>query len=242
MPLLKPTRVFRLMRPVLLTLLLFASLPAFPQTANSSQPEGTISGTVLNEDGQSFKGVQVCTYMMGAPSGSREARGGCLATTDDAGQFRIDHVAMGTFGVEAIKPDQGYIAFAGTSVKQFVTLTSSQSSATVVLKLGPKAGVLLPSAKDKFTGEPVTDFQVSWMIVDSDEATSISGGETIGQETRRTLVPPEKYLVLTISARGYKKWVYHDPSDPSRPAFIRFQPGEEKELLVELEPQAPEAP
>jgi hypothetical protein len=181
--------------------------------------------------------------MMGAPSGSREARGDCPAvTTDDAGQFRIDHVAMGTFGVEAIKLDQGYIAFAGTSVKQFVTLTSSQSSATVVLKLGPKVGVLLPSVKDKFTGEPVTDFhfQVSWTILDSDEASSISAGETIGQETRRTIVPPEKYLVRTISARGYKKWIYHDPSNPSRPAFIRFQPGEEKELLVELEPQAPE--
>jgi len=233
--------MFRLMRPMLLTLFLLASLPTFPQTANSSQPEGTISGTVLNEHGQPFAGVQVCTYMMGAPSGSREARGDCPAvTTDDAGQFRIDHVAMGTFGVEAIKLDQGYIAFAGTSVKQFVTLTSSQSSATVVLKLGPKAGVLLPSVKDKFTGEPVKDFQVSWIILDSDEASSMSGGEIIGQGTRRTIVPPEKYLVLTISARGYKKWIYHDPSDPSRPAFIRFQPGEEKELLVELEPQAPE--
>ena len=243
MALLKPARMFRLMRPMLLTLLLLASLPTFPQTANSSQPEGTISGTVLNEHGQPFAGVQVCTYMMGAPSGSREARGDCPAvTTDDAGQFRIDHVAMGTFGVEAIKLDQGYIAFAGTSVKQFVTLTSSQSSATVVLKLGPKVGVLLPSVKDKFTGEPVTDFhfQVSWTILDSDEASSMSGGEIIGQGTRRTIVPPKKYLVLTISARGYKKWIYHDPSDPSRPAFIRFQPGEEKELLVELEPQAPE--
>ena len=230
------------MRPVLLTLLLLAALPASPQTANPSLPEGTISGTVLDEHGQPFKGVQVCSYMIGAPSGSREARGDCpAATTDDAGQFRIDHVAMGTFGVEAIKPDQGYIAFAGTSAKEVVTLTSSQSSATVVLKLGPKAGVLLPSVKDKLTGEPVRDFQVNWTIVDSDEASIVSGGETISQQTRRTIVPPEKYLVLTISARGYKKWIYHDPSDPSRPAFIRFQPGEEKELLVELEPQAPAA-
>ncbi|HEX8801373.1 MAG TPA: hypothetical protein VF772_22305, partial [Terriglobales bacterium] len=134
----------------------------------------------------------------------------------------------------------GYIAFAGTSVREMVTLTPNQSSATVVLKLGPKAGVLIPNVKDRFTGEPVKDFQVNWTIVDSDEASSVSGGETI-IGIRRTIVPPEKYLVLTIFARGYKKWIYHDPSDPSRPAFIRFQPGEEKELLVELEPQAPEA-
>ena len=78
----------------------------------------------------------------GCTFGIHRARGDCpAATTEDAGQFRIDHVAMGTFGVEPIKPDQGYIAFAGTSVRQFATLTSRQSSATVLLKLGPKAGV-----------------------------------------------------------------------------------------------------
>ena len=213
-----------------------------PQSADSSQPEGTITGTVLDEHGQPFKGVTVCTYMIGAPAGSKEARGDCPATTDEAGQFRIDHVAMGTFGVEAIKPEEGYIAFAGTSVKKMVTLTTSQSSATVALKLGPKPGVLLPSVKDKFTGKPLTDFEIRWMFPGPDQPnSSSSGGQTISQGVRRAIVPPEKYLVLTIFARGYKKWFYHDPSDPSRPEFIRLQPGEEKELLVELEPQAPAA-
>ena len=232
------------MRPVWLALMLslLASLPTFPQTADSSQPEGTISGTVLDEHGQPFKGVQVCTYMLGAPEGSKESRGDCPATTDEAGKFRIDHVAMGTFGVEAIKLEDGYVAFAGTSVKEVVTLTPNQLSATVVLKLGPKPGVLLPSVKDKFTGKPVTVFEVSWAISNPEKPNSTySGGQTISRLNERAIVPPEKYLVLTISARGYEKWVYHDPSDPSRPATIRLQPGEEKELLVELEPQAPAA-
>jgi hypothetical protein len=227
------------MRPALLTLLLLAALPTFPPTADSSQPERTISGIVLDEHGQPFKGVEVCTYMMGAPSGSKEARGGCPVITDEAGQFRIDHVAMGTFGVEAVKPEDGYVAFAGTSAREMVTLTTSQSSATVVLKLGPKPGVLLPSVKDKFTGKLATDFLVSWEFFDSDKPNSSrSGGQIISQGIRGTIVPPEKYLVVTICADGYKKWFYHDPSDPSLPAFIRLQPGEEKELLVELEPQA----
>jgi hypothetical protein len=228
------------MPPMLLTLLLLASLSTFPQTADSSQPEGTISVTVLDEHGDPFKGVTVCTYMIGAPSGSKEAHGDCPVTTDQAGQFRIDHMAMGTFGVEAIKPEDGYIAFAGTSVKKTVTLTPSQLLATVALKLGPKPGVLLlPSVKDKLTGKPIISFQVSWEI--SRPNVSLSGGETIGQGIKRTIVPPEQYFRLTISAPGYKTWIYHDPSDPSRPALIRFQPGEEKELLVELEPQAPAA-
>ncbi len=215
-PLLKPARKFRLMRPTLLTLLLLASLPVFPQTANSSQPEGTITGTVLDANLQPFKGVQVCTYMRGAPSGSKESRGDCSATTDEAGQFHIDHVAMGEISVEAIKPEDGYVAFAGTSVREVVTLSANQSSATVVLRLGPKAGVLLPSVKDKFTGKPIVDFEIRWRIFDSDEMNGdYSGGQHIGPGMKNAIVPPEKYLVLTISARGYKKWIYHDPSDPS---------------------------
>jgi hypothetical protein len=181
--------------------------------------------------------------MRGAPAGSKEARGSCSATTDEAGQFRIEHVAMGTIGVEAIGPDDGYIAFAGTSVSELVTLTPNQSSATVVLKLGPKAAFLLPTVKDKFTGKSVTDFEVNWTLFNSDEGSGTSsGGQRITHGIRRTIIPPEKYLVLTISAPGYKKWFYSDPSDPARPAFILLQSGEEKELLVELEPQAPESP
>ena len=244
-PFLKAGRKFQLMRPIwlALTLLLLASLPTFPQTANSSQPEGTITGTVLDENGQPFKRVQVCTYMRDAPEGSKAARGDCpAATTDEAGQFRIDHVAMGATSVEAIKPEDGYIAFAGTSVSKEVTLTPNQSSATVVLRLGPKAGRLLPSVTDKFTGEPIIDFEVRWTIFDPDAPNiSSSGGQGISHGIRGAIVPPEKYLVLTISAPGYKQWIYRDPSDPSRPAFLRLQAGEEKELTVELEPQAPAA-
>jgi hypothetical protein len=93
--------------------------------------------------------------------------------------------------------------------------------------------------KDKLTGEAITGFQVRWEI--STPNGSLSGGERIGQGIKRTIVPPERYFRLTITATGYKEWIYHDPGDPSGPALIRFQPGEEKELLVELEPQAPAA-
>jgi len=231
------------MRPIFFTLLLLASHPMFLQAVYSTPPEGTISGTVLDEHGKPFKGVSVCTYMPSAASGSKEARGSCAVTTDEAGKFRVDHVAMGTFDVEAIKPEEGYIAFAGTSAKEMVKLTPTRSGATVVLKLGPKPGVLLLTVKDKLTGKPILKFLESWEITDSDTrpTTGSSGGQTIQLRTERALVPPEKSLLLTISAEGYKKWFYRDPSDPSRPAFLHLQPSEEKKLFVELEPLAPAA-
>lgn len=44
-------------------------------------------------------------------------------TTDEAGQFRVDHVAMGAIGVKAIKLEDGNVAFAGNGVTELVTLT-----------------------------------------------------------------------------------------------------------------------
>jgi hypothetical protein len=223
---------------LLLTLLLTASLPAIAQTTSSLQPEGTISGTVLNEHEQPFKGVRVCTYMPYAPSGSVESRGGCPATTDEAGQFRIEHVVMGSFGVEAIKPEDGYTAFAGTSAKEMVTLTPNKPSATVVLKLGPKPGLVLPEVTDKLTGKPVLAFRIGWAIYDPERLHgSLSGGQEMGHGDKHALVPPEKLLVLTVVAPGYKEWTYRDASDASRPALVRLHPSEVKELFVELEPE-----
>lgn len=225
------------------SLLLLAVLPTVPQTTDAKRPEGVISGTVLDEHEQPIKGVQVCTWMSGAPDGSAEARGSCSAITDEAGHFHIDSVAMGTIGVEAIKPEEGYVAFAGTSKREMVKLTPIQPSAVVVLKLGPRPAIVIPIVKDKFTGKPVTDFNVSWTLFNSDESDGTSsGGQRISHGIRRATIPPERYLVLTIFARGYRKWFYNDPSDPSRPAFIRLQSGEERELLVELEPQATDGP
>jgi len=173
-----------------------------------------------------------------APSGSVESRGGCSAITDEAGQFRIEHVMMGTFGVEAIKPEDGYVAFAGTSVKETVTITPNQSSATVLLKLGAKPGMVLPTVTDKVTGRPVMNFNFGWAIYDPERLNgSVSGGQAMGHGDKYALVPPEKLLVLRVVASGYKEWSYRDPSDSSRPAAVRLHASEVKELFVELEPE-----
>jgi len=229
---------------LVLTLLLFSTLAAVPQARSAPGSQGTIGGTVLDAHGQPFKGVEVCTWMKDAPAGSKEARGDCpAATTDEAGQFRIDHVAMGTIGVEAIKPEDGYVAFAGTSVTEMVTLTPNQLSATVVLKLGPKAAFLLPTVKDKLTGKVIPKVSIRWTVIDPNEPNALSsGGSEINPWSTRAALPPEKYLVVTLSAPRYKGWLYSDPSDPSRPAFLRLQAGEQRELAVELEPHASDAP
>jgi len=225
---------------LVVTLWLFSTLAAFPQTTDANGPEGVIGGTVLDEQGQPIKGAQVCTMVTQASS--RGTRSKCSAATDAAGQFQIDHVAMGATGVAAGKAEDGYVTYYGTGAgTETVTLTPEQPSAQVVLKFGPRQAILVPSVKDKFTGKPITEFSISWTIIDPDEPNRASSGSAgISRWTTHTVLPAEKYLVLGISARGYKRWHYSDPSDPSRPGLLLLQSGERREMAVELEPQAAE--
>jgi Carboxypeptidase regulatory-like domain len=234
------------MRPLglVFTLLLFSALAGFPQASNSPGPEGVISGTVVDEQGQPVKGAQiVITQWRTSADGSTQGQGKDSGTTDEAGRFRVDHVPMGKISVEASKHEEGYAPhLTGTGGIETVTLTPDQPVAEVVLRVGPKAGMLLPTVKDKHTGNPINDFLVHWVVFDPDEPNRGSSGSAgVSRWTRSVTLPPEKDLIVTISKRGYKNWLYSDPSDLSRPAFLRLQSGEQRELAVELEPQPKDA-
>ena len=226
-----------------LAVLFLSTLAALSQDTASPGPQGVISGTVLDEQGQPINGAQIVitTWRISA-DGSTQGQGKDGGTTDGTGRFRVDHVPMGKISVEASKQDEGYAPHSsGPSGSETVTLTADQPVAEVVLKMGPKAGMLLPTVKDKRTGEPINDFLVHWVVFDPDEPNqSSSGSAGVSRWTRSVTLPPGKDLIVTISKRGYKNWLYRDPSDPSRPAFLRLQSGEQKELAVELEPQAAE--
>jgi hypothetical protein len=134
------------------------------------------------------------------------------ATTDEAGQFRVDHVADGSDQRHVNKAGRTTnVAFARTGVSGVVALTPNQLSATVVLKLGPKSGILLPSV------EGTNSLRSCYWLCQNQQSVGLPqnllwaflGEQTIRYGERRAVVPPEN-LVLTISARGYKKWVYHD--------------------------------
>jgi len=227
-----------------LTFLLPSTLAAFPQATNSPAPEGVISGTVLDEQGQPVREAAVgITVWQAGTNGSTQGNSRNAGTTDDAGRFRVDHVPLGRISVTASKDEEGYAHFGGPGGAETITLTPDQPVAEVVLRFGPKAGLLFPTVKDKFTGEPITDFQVHWVVFDANETNrSSSGTAGVSRWTKSVVLPPEKDLIVTISKRGYKKWLYGDPADPSRPAFLRLQSGEKRELTVDLEPQAPESP
>jgi len=62
-----------------------------------------------------------------------------------------------------------------------------------------------------------------------------SGGTRSDDGEFRMTVSTACDPVIFVSARGYKGWVYTDPSDPSHPT-LRINSGEQKRFDIELEP------
>lgn len=112
-----------------------------------------------------------------------------------------------------------------------VVLTADAPTAQVRLKIGPKPSELKFDVKDKLTGKAIDWFGVRWIAVDDSRLFSLDS------QTQRTLIPPGTDVIVEVHATGYKRWFFIDPSDPSRPT-LRLEPGEVRELQIELEPLA----
>jgi hypothetical protein len=92
------------------------------------------------------------------------------------------------------------------------------------------------TVRDKTNGRPVKEIMVQYQDVDgkaSGSAPLFSDGEF------HVTLPTECDLVIIVSAKGYKGWVYTDPLSPTRPV-LRLGAGERKQLDIQLEPSGPE--
>ena len=119
-----------------------------------------------------------------------------------------------------------------------VALTAEEPPGRVIVRLGPKAGILVPVVTDRLTGKPIRDFQVSWTVHDPEHPNFHAVGTNgLSQWSTRSSLPVGKELTLEFSARGYRNQVYSNPAEPTQPLYIRFQSGEVKQLQITLEPK-----
>jgi hypothetical protein len=195
--------------------------------------EGTITGTVVDEQGTPISGATVwCSVDEGQHMNSTSS-----GLSDKTGKFQIEHLPWNTYTISATKHADGY---GGSSqlVSEPVILTSEHPSATVVVKLGPKEGILLPTVSDKVTGERLFDFTVHSTVEEFEGQThnTSSGNWGVSRWTKQVLLPSNKDVMLHITKPGYRPWWYMDPSQPNGPGILRLQPGEVRELNIELEP------
>jgi Carboxypeptidase regulatory-like domain len=213
-------------------LLVVNALPTYAQSGQASrsvQPEGTISGFVLDSHDRIVEHASVCTSSFS----NNKTTTNCRTLTDENGRFTIEHVSMGSYSVVAAKEEDSY-SMVEQIPGQKVVLTADRPFAQLTLKLGPRSGRLTGTARDKGTGKPIGPegkLSITYVSVEGNSTGSMSGLD--GANLRANL-PAGKEFIVFVSAPGYVPWFYIN--NQSRPT-LRLEPGEEKVLDVELEPK-----
>jgi hypothetical protein len=214
--------------------LLLSAAPLCAQANEKPQREARIVGRVLDQQGQLLKDISVHAVLK---------QTGMLMPTvnsNEAGQFVVENLEPGTYDLFSESDAAGYpytaLPFYRSENPVEVTLGNC-GTATVVLVLGPRAGVVSGMVLDRVTGKAIVSPQAPHFIVKKvlhpDDSI-----EFLGPPKFHWLIPPSNEVTMEVIAEGYKSWVYADPSNPSKPLPFQLESGEEKVLNVELEPDA----
>jgi Carboxypeptidase regulatory-like domain len=202
---------------------LFAALlllPALSLPAQTTNQSGVITGRVVDASETPVKAAEVYVVPLGHPLGTR-AR---TATADATGAFVIDNLTFGTYGVFGKKEDEGYadtLWFSSTEAPR-VTISAQQPSGTVVLRFGPKAGMITGTSRDERTGKPVP------------AVFTARGVSQSKPPNFRVLIPASEDFSLEATAEGYQTW-------ESGPRPLRLEPGAQLHLDIKLKPQPDES-
>jgi hypothetical protein len=192
-----------------------------------------IAGTVVDQQGQPLKNIFVHAVS--------DETGMYMPTVDsnEAGDFVIEDLEPGTYDLFGESDVDAYpntaLPFYSDENPIKVTVRDFDTP-TIVLVLGPRAGVLCGELLDKTTGRAIVSQHASQFGFRkvSNREDSI---EFLGPGEFRWLVPPATDLTLEVFAEGYKPWVYADPSNLSRPVPFRLEAGEVRFLNIQLEPE-----
>ena len=193
--------------------------------------KGTITGAIVNEINVPVEGASV-SLQVDAPSQTQSYG---AAQTDRSGHFVIEHVPLGTFGITASKDEDGYPGYGTNMEVQKITLTAEAPLVNVTIKFGPRQAMLAPTIRDRATGKRICTATLHWTATGStpNGPASVGGGAGIGPYTTRISIPAGEDVLVTATARGYKPWVYHDPTGQP---FVNLQSGEVRRIAIDLEP------
>jgi hypothetical protein len=193
--------------------------------------EGQIVGTVLDPRGQPLEHIFVHAVL--------EKTGMYMPTaeSDDTGQFVIGKLQPGIYNVFAESDALGFpnaaLSFYSRQEPARANVEKGEVT-TVVLTLGPVAGVLAGTVVDKMTGKSIVSKHAPHFTVRK-VANPEDSIEFSGPPKFRWLIPPGTEVTLEVCAEGYRAWSYVNPVNPTTLLPIWLESGEEKTLKVELQ-------
>ncbi len=115
-----------------------------------------------------------------------------FAEADQNGHFRIDHLSWGTYRLFGQKEEDGYpytgASFWDNGTLSQCILTPESTTATTIVSIGPKAGIITGTILDATTGAPIPNAGIRlWPWSDKDRPMVGSFGNPY-----RVLIPPDQ--------------------------------------------------
>jgi len=188
----------------------------------------------VDEDGKPVAGPMV-TYSYPTDHGSNTSSASSNVLN---GEFELTQLPLGKVELNAAAPLSGYWHNDASPYKQTVVLTAAKPTAHVVLKVGPKPGVLVVMVSDRITGKAIDDFMIRTIGADGrgGGAAGLAYFPQAGEGGREVPISPLFDVLLGVTAKGYKNWFYSNPADPSDPT-LHLESGERKTVQVTLQPK-----
>lgn len=212
-------------------LILLATYLLQSQTDDDVHALGRIGGAVINEYGTPVDKARV--WIDVALSGNLSNSESAL--TDENGRFEFRGLKVQKYIVAAEKAADGYpdprLAIYRPAPTE-VILTNEMPLAELALKIGPKAGILSGTMREKGTGKPIAGGFGMTRVDDPNVGVGMSSSAEF-----RLLLPPATDVILSADALGYKSWLYPGAPDQAHSLPLRLQSDEHKELDIELEPE-----
>lgn len=198
-----------------------------PQSQAEFPGSGVISGTVVDQGGTPATGLILNAQPLGVALGTMLP----WTKTNDAGDFRFEHLSLGRYIVFAEDRTQGYSSFstgsAGEGNPEEVELTTEHPEAEFNFRLPPKAGFLLFHLTNQRTGAAISGVEVTVTSADDASGMIFSGGFPSSDPV---LVPSNKSLLLHVTSWGFREW--DNSVGNGKP--IRIAPGDHLTLDVQL--------
>jgi hypothetical protein len=203
--------------------------------AASKDGGGLIDGIVTYEDRKPAKGATVYAVPLGRPMAAIIPH----ADSDETGYFAI-HIPrswFGRFAVAAKKEDEDYPdmsnQFYSDGKFETITLSTGHPAETVIIRLGPKGGVLLGRVTDAVSNAPLSPCVEFRRASEPNNLLSANGWV---KPNYKLLIPSDTDILVKISLDGYKTWYYPGTVEKEASQVVRLRPGEKKLVDIQLQP------
>lgn len=217
----------------LIALLLIGSGPSLQHQPDGAAAVQTVSGHVVNQQGEAVGGATVCATAKTA--GER-----FCSTASPAGDFKIAVRKPGVYLISGMKEDDFYPDRWGNFYDPphidlpEVKITSDSATPEVNVTLGPKAGKIEGRFVNSVNGQPVPVVRVDICLKEASKS-CLSLKRMFPEGKFLFLVPDVPFSLKVSEIDGYEDW-YGPTGTKQDESSIRVSPGESRQLTVYLRP------